>query len=425
MNRRQPLAIRPVPVAARHSRAGTSLVEVLMSLLVMGVGVVAVATLFPASVLRSVQATQLTNATVLRLNAEAALDLDHRLILDPDTNGTNYDEVRNDYVGPPAPPPYPLVRNYVIDPYGYKLLDLDGAGNKDRLGANNPNIMERMPRYAAGRNGGTTDAAAVTYVTQPDSWIAEYDTVDFVPATTVQTNNPAINPAPQNARTSSITIRTADVNDRRIDLANLQARIQGGEPFRVILFDAEGRASESRNLTFVAADDPIDVANNEIKWTASPLPDDSRYNTVSRVRIERFERRYSWLMTVHRPASAPSGSPVTAEINVAVIFRRSISPREELAYQVSVVPATANSSRPEYSVTKFDPADPEPFVKKGGFLLDPVNARWYRIAGVNGSASSPRIRLDRNPSKSEALTCGIFLRGVVDVYPFTKQVTAP
>ena len=56
-------------------RPGTTLTEVLMSILIMSIGVVTLATLFPIAILRSVQATQLTNATILRYDAEAIIDL--------------------------------------------------------------------------------------------------------------------------------------------------------------------------------------------------------------------------------------------------------------------------------------------------------------------------------------------------------------
>ena len=48
-----------------HPSSGSTLSEVLISLLVMSIGVVSLATLFPVSVLRSIQATQLTNAANL------------------------------------------------------------------------------------------------------------------------------------------------------------------------------------------------------------------------------------------------------------------------------------------------------------------------------------------------------------------------
>ena len=52
-------------------RSGVTLTEVLMSLMIMSIGISAVAVLFPISVLRSVQATQLTNAAILKRNAQA------------------------------------------------------------------------------------------------------------------------------------------------------------------------------------------------------------------------------------------------------------------------------------------------------------------------------------------------------------------
>ncbi|MCC7422902.1 MAG: hypothetical protein IT428_21715 [Planctomycetaceae bacterium] len=388
------------PAAAPPARSGTSLVEVLMSLLVMGVGVVAVATLFPASVLRSVQATQLTNATILRYNAEAAIDIDPRLIYDPNADGTVYNE-------PNVTTPN---RFYMIDPYGRATLGTTTVGT----GAATP-----LPRYDGGRAGSVD--TAMSYVTQPDSWVSESETIDFVPASTNQTGGPP-------ARTTSITLRAADINDRKIDLTAVQSQLQAGISYRVILFDAEGRLSEVRNLTYVDATDPIDPANREIKWTNTPLPNETRFSNISSVRIEKFEPRYSWIMTIRRPNLIPpilSGTTITADVSVAVLFRRSVSEQDEIAYQATIDNATALNSRPDYSITKFNGGDPNPFIKKGGFLLDLDNARWYRIASVSGTQAAPKIKLDRSPPKDEFIRNVMFYRGLVDVYPFTKQVKAP
>jgi type II secretory pathway pseudopilin PulG len=385
------------PAAAAAARSGTSLVEVLMSLLVMGVGVVAVATLFPASVLRSVQATQLTNATILRYNAEAAIDIDPRLIYDPNADGTVYNE-------PNVTTPN---RFYMIDPYGRAVNGTTTVGT----GAAVP-----LPRYDGGRAGSVD--GAMNYVTQPDSWVSESETIDFVPASTLQSGMPA--------RTTSITLRNQDISDRKIDLTSVQNQLQAGIGYRVILFDAEGRLSEIRNLTYVDGTDPIDPGNREIKWTNTPLPNETRYASISKVRIEKFEPRYSWLMTIRRPNLIPPilpGTPITADVSVAVLFRRSVNAQEEIAYQATIENAT--NSRPDYSITKFDNADPNPFIKKGGYLLDLDNARWYRIASVSGTQTAPKIKLDRSPPKDEFVRNVMFYRGVVDVYPFTKQVKAP
>jgi prepilin-type N-terminal cleavage/methylation domain-containing protein len=61
---------------ARHlSSRGMTLVEVLMSMLVMGIGVLAVVALLPLAFVRAVQATNLTNGTILRYNAESQINL--------------------------------------------------------------------------------------------------------------------------------------------------------------------------------------------------------------------------------------------------------------------------------------------------------------------------------------------------------------
>lgn len=89
-------------------RSGVTLTEVLMSLMIMSIGISAVAVLFPISVLRSVQATQLTNAAILKRNAQALLDMRQELVFDPDGDG-NFDE----HIGAQQE------LNYIVDPSGY------------------------------------------------------------------------------------------------------------------------------------------------------------------------------------------------------------------------------------------------------------------------------------------------------------------
>ena len=66
---------------------GVTLVEVLMSLMIMSIGMASVAVLFPISVLRSVQATQMTNSAILKYNVEAFVQMNPSLIFDPDGDG--------------------------------------------------------------------------------------------------------------------------------------------------------------------------------------------------------------------------------------------------------------------------------------------------------------------------------------------------
>ncbi len=68
----------------RLNRRGTTLTEVLMSLMIMSIGVVSLATLFPISAARVLEATNLTNATVLKHNAEGIVDSFSAIIHEPD-----------------------------------------------------------------------------------------------------------------------------------------------------------------------------------------------------------------------------------------------------------------------------------------------------------------------------------------------------
>lgn len=58
-----------------HARGGATLTEVLMSLLIMSIGIVSVIAIFPISLLRSIQANQLTNARLMRKNVAEELRL--------------------------------------------------------------------------------------------------------------------------------------------------------------------------------------------------------------------------------------------------------------------------------------------------------------------------------------------------------------
>jgi prepilin-type N-terminal cleavage/methylation domain-containing protein len=96
---------------------GVTLVEVLMSLMIMSIGVSAVAVLFPISVLRSVQATQLTSAAILSTNAKTLLEMRTELVFDPDGDG-NLDE----HIGREEE------LHYIVDPGGYFEIASDPTG---------------------------------------------------------------------------------------------------------------------------------------------------------------------------------------------------------------------------------------------------------------------------------------------------------
>ncbi|MEM9702699.1 MAG: hypothetical protein AAF907_09685, partial [Planctomycetota bacterium] len=155
------------------SRAGVTLTEVLMSLLVMGIGVSSVATLFPLAVFRGARATTLTAGTILKENAEETVRFSrspsletplpplmggvptvgmtafpkgtssgvssHAMLRDPDANGSLSlcgprglleNRPDNSIVWGPAGAPYggngDVPRKYLVDPLGAAGLADDG-----------------------------------------------------------------------------------------------------------------------------------------------------------------------------------------------------------------------------------------------------------------------------------------------------------
>ena len=126
------------PAEKLAPRLGVTLTEVLMSLMIMSIGVSAVAVLFPISTLRSIQANRLTHGAILKYNVEGILQAEPNLIFDPDGDG-NFDE---HFV--PV-----LQRNYVVDPFGYYTMYADSNSFYLAFGndGTNPGFL---PRWGGG-----------------------------------------------------------------------------------------------------------------------------------------------------------------------------------------------------------------------------------------------------------------------------------
>lgn len=355
--------LRPIP-EPQPNRGGTTLTEVLIATLCMGIGVAAVATLFPIALLRSVQATQLTHSAILRFNAETTVD-----ILDEYNSSNPLASVRNLVHNPNFGETSDngvaehIGTNYLVDPLGWNIVSADGG---------NPNAVGNMGRF---RFGLMTEQAAETFVTLPDSWITLHEEI------------PVSNTA------TSVTLNTMPQEV----LDSIQPT--GNQTLRVVLFNQDENLSETRFLT----DAGTQISGNTISWPNEPsLPGFGGYGQVVKVRIEVRERRYTWLLSV-RNVTSDFNVP-QALVEVVIFFRRSPSVEDETAYVI-------NGTSRTYTVAG------TPNLSKGIYMLDTDTGAWHRVQKIDDSGGNPRVTLEKNTAGGLDGHTVVFMRGVIDVYP--------
>jgi Tfp pilus assembly protein PilV len=416
-------------------RAGTTLSEVLISLLVMSIGVVSLATLFPISILRSVQATQLTNATNLRYNVEAMLSIRPELY----SIGAPWQAGYNQYNVGDIVIPTELTRimspavafqcitpgvsdttepnwnftdqattsestvqwqtyrlqNYVIDPLGAWNVESTyrTTGGFTFFGHWNdgttitPRALNGYGTTGIRAFGGigvsnATDALAAEAATLPDSWVTQADAlgITYTPGGT-----------------------TCTLTDLNTDLTNTTPFDSTGiYPLsRIVFYDASGKYSDVRTISGIVGSG----TSQAVSWTAGALT-----IVPARARVETKERRFSWLLSVNRSISGAS---------VVVFFRRPFSGKDEQVYPATFNAITDPGFDGQPGIAGYNDDDPngldstnltddpkelgylgsddqprnwvviqynaalgKPFLKKGGFITDADNLRWYRVLDI-------------------------------------------
>ncbi|WP_145363643.1 hypothetical protein [Stratiformator vulcanicus] len=347
-----------------------------MALLIMGIGVVSVATLFPLSLMRSVHATKMTNATILRYNAETWIKMqDMEPLRDPDGDGTDFNEPSD---------------RFIIDPMGAVRLGLD-VSNLDGDGADGDGAApdEFFPfgtlidRHAFvlstadvfdGVNAAEEQAASST-VTLPDSFVDAFET-QFQRVTGAPT-------AAENT-----TLNPVSLTDHRLIFKTVDGIADYGTDLRITVFNGNGSRAVSRTVTNIATDTPS-AGNTEVTLNAPlpyPLVFDADGDTtidvtdvaevdLGEIRVELPERRYTWMLSVRRNTLS-SGSE-TANVDVVTYFRRPYGNElwDEKPYAY-IEGATTND--PFY--VAYDPAtENRPSVKRGYYFCNLNELRWYQI----------------------------------------------
>jgi len=385
-------------VRSSLKQTGVTLSEVLISMLIMSIGVVSLATLFPISVLRSIQASQLTNATLLSKNAGARLTFDSSLL-----NNTNI----------PLTSPYDPsnVERRLIDPFGAQTT----YGLPNTVPTATPNVTRI--------NGGVTSVlGAETLAMLPDSW------------TFVRQDNVT---GGYIAGSHKLTAATAATNFSDITPRTLTGAGTTNPLYRLTILDDTGKLGLRRTLR--------QVLGNQLSWedTSGPFEADLPTSFVpAKCRVEFRDNRYTWMMTVRKQATGADLINWIADVDLVVFFNRSFRVSDENSISVTPMTLASGGFDSEAGVAGIDDdgdgnssasaasdrgwpgsddrrsliftVDPAVTLKKGGFLFEPSAARWYRIQDVD--TTNGRILVDRDLANPNDITSAVLMKGIVRVY---------
>ena len=378
-----------------RGRAGVTLTEVLMSLMIMSIGISAVMVLFPISVLRSVQSTQLTNAAILKYNTEAQIRQNPRLVFDPDGDGDMWEHVSS-----------PSSRNYVVDPIGFYSLvggDNDGTGtvdNNDVAFANrfgnislvdplNPGkpLLSSIPRFDGGvsRIPNPPSLIASEFLASQLARLGDGRTILLDTSAAPGGEIPLNAGGPVIGVTLDASIDPVDVSSTVTVETIWQQLTENGQralpipvpvTTEITLFSLDGRISQTFPLLrcrgnscyWNETNTNVDDYNLNRSLDTRPLPREFQ-GKIGRVVIKAVRPAdFSWLLTVRR------GSDGNARgVDIVVRYHTGVQPADE-----QVFPASFDRGFGLIGVN--DSANGlEPVLKRGSYVFDAKNARWYRI----------------------------------------------
>lgn len=428
--------------------SGVTLTEVLMSLMIMSIGVTSVAVLFPISMLRSLQATQLTNAAIVRYNVETILESQPDLIFDPDGDGDFVEHFRT-----------PARRNYIVDPSGYYTLGVDLNPFANIFGNDGTAGIGTLERFGGGlrtlqgvneASGGVTNAdlqalklAGQTLASQGDGYT---DLLDAVPVA-VTSNTVTFD--------SSVDLSDIPSSTQLVSFVGSVPRVVDPELFEVVLF-SNGLSPTGQNARVVSAAFPllrVDTTTNQVTFAEDVAGADFNGNglldrttlpatfgsppSVSRVLLRaRRTNDFQWFLTVRR-----RGDGAVRNIDVVVKFSDGVDATTERVFPTAFV-------RGSNIVGVGNAADGTvPNIVKGKFIFDATNAIWYRIQDVQTTpllasggfwaTYQHRVLLETdaqasagsdgtddgvlNGSSTASFGGAMFLPGIVDVYPMGSR----
>ena len=251
---------------------------------------------------------------------------------------------------------------------------------------------------------------------------------------------------------------------------------------RIVFYDSTGKYSEVRPISGIGA---LAGTSQTISWPASA---GALNITPSRAKVDNKDRRFTWMLSVRRGYSGASF------MDVVVFHKRTFSGKDEQVFPTTFTATIdpgfdglpgiggydddQNGTRDDASELGYLGSDDsprnwivvqynesttgKPYVKKGGFVADADNLRWYRIldivesdlvtpstptgvmtkAGLSPSIYTPdaiapgmtnalllRVEnkiLQSGPTSglgAAPIGGAIVMRGIVDVYPIRTHLT--
>ena len=474
-------------------RSGSTLTEVLIAMVVLGIGAVSVMTLFPVATSRAIKSNQLTQSTVLRYTAETAvgaLDLGfYELFYGPNREpGDGSGFVIGFEPGPDGRPGQRGVdddgMNGVDDPGEAGFANTDdfprfdvNLFNPQRYTRNQFNNMGTAPGtqddfdsilidplgfYRAGGDVDATSIVARTFGTfEPEvTGNSDGERPMVLPRVTgghrgnnTNTGNdpngdPWRNRLTQAEARALVTLpdQYSTLIDAHVTAANGYDSVDLNNKVEALVMTELAGFVDSGNLLIVglvdldgnvhirtvngSAGTPVASVGRTIGF-APPLPDDPANAgnpiPIERAIIQQQNSDFTWMI------SARVSLPVDVTMDVVVFFKRSYAEADERVFYSQLIipmPPPANALEIIRNRVRVFYTGDKPFAKKGSYLFDTQNNRWYRILEISAEdeTSTPKtmeLLLDRevlDDDGSDFITSA-FPRGVIDVFPIGKKTS--
>lgn len=406
-----------------NRRDGTTLTEVLVAIFIMGIGLMAILSLFPLGAAQMAQALKDQRAAEAAANASSLARVFWKQAVDADKAGPNTSFFRETISGRQYPRSIQRFIYAMDDP---NFNDLSGtAPNSQSYPAGSPNIPAGGYEWPTNTLPGPGSGAAYLNQMQP------------MPLTGPEANK------------SSYPVF--------VDMFGWQANQNTGDANRVWWVGGAMQQGPHnkvgmipRRPLYIPHPNPSAIPPWQVLGTAfpnTPLPAGWNWNTPQRIlkqfslfddmtftengtpdissgRIER-QGRYSWAYMIRRPHNATTGSTSTrheVDVQVIVYSGRSIDvPTDEKTY-LGVPPApaaTLNDSRTVQLV--YTNASDKPTLKRGYWLLDATmfdangavfpQGRFYRA-----------VNIEDGPAVAGGLTLNVELQTPLAFGPAQQRV---